>query len=96
MGYATLSPRLIQGQYQSDRYQLNWYHNNSFYVTAPDWVSRREQREYIHQVIMTQVKFCDHIDGDGKTKEMSDSIYEISKKTGDYMIDWYKRNHKSE
>ncbi len=63
---------------------------------SPAWVSRREQREYIHQVIMTQVKFCDHIDGDGKTKEMSDSIYEISKKTGDYMIDWYKRNHKSE
>jgi len=55
----------------------NWYYRNSFYVTAPDWVSRREQREYICQVIMTQVKFCEHIDGDGETKEMRNSIKEI-------------------
>jgi hypothetical protein len=72
----------------------NWYHHNRFYVSAPDWVSRREQREYIYQVIMTQVKFCDHIDGDGKTQEMSDSIHEISRKIGEYMVDWYKQNYK--
>ena len=75
----------------------NYNYRKRFYVTAPDWVSRKEQREYIYQVIISQVKFCNHLNADSRDddgfKQMRDSIRDITEKTADYMIDWYKQNY---
>ena len=75
-----------------------WFYHDSFYATAPDWVSRKEQREYIYQVIMSHVKFCNRINAESHDsddfKQMKKSVRDITKKTANYMIDWYKRNYK--
>ena len=47
---------------------------------------------------MSHVKFCNRINAESHDsddfKQMKKSVRDITKKTANYMIDWYKRNYK--
>lgn len=62
----------------------HWIAKDGFFVPLADWVSKKEIREAVLQIIYSKVTFPEKIDGKDSAKEFHDSLRALNNEVRDF------------